>query len=376
MSPWVRTSEELTLLVGSLDGCEALAIDSESDSLHHHREKVCLLQVASDRGRAWLVDTLAVPDLSPLAPVLGDPRVRKVLHGADYDVTTLKRDFSFRFEGLFDTMIAARFLGRTEIGLQAVARAELGIELTKANQRDDWSRRPLSSAQEAYALADVRHLLELAGRLMEQLRALGRLAWVEEESEAVAALPAARQGSDPEAYARVKGASRLGRRGLAILRELVAWRESRAQASDVPPFKVLNNEVLLALAEKPPGSLQDLGRVRGVLPRFQAQASALLAAVDRGLTLPESELPSLRKAQRPSVPPAVKRRIDALRAWRAEEASRLAVDVSVVLPQRLLERVAEVAPRAAADLAAVEGLRRWRIDAFGPALVEAGRPRE
>ncbi|HLA78081.1 MAG TPA: ribonuclease D [Vicinamibacteria bacterium] len=371
MSPWIRTPEELQAFVLSLRGCRVLALDSESDSLHHHREKVCLIQITSDRDQARLIDPLALRDLSSLAPLLADPDVLKVLHGADYDVTTLKRDFGFRFANLFDTMIAARFLGLPEIGLQAMARTELEVSLSKTNQRDDWSRRPLSPAQEAYALADVHHLLALQARLADKLTTLGRLSWVQEECQAVADLPPARREADPDAYLRVKGASRLRPRNLAVLRELCGWREGRAAASDVPAFKILSSETLLALADNPPHDLEDLRRVRGILPRLQAQASAVLTAVQRALALPETDLPVIRKAPRPAVPEPVRRRIDALRAWRTAEATRLAVDVSVVLPQRLLERVAEAGPREAADLERVEGLRRWRIAAFGPAMVAA-----
>ncbi len=130
-TPWVRTPESLARLARSLEGCRAIGLDTESDSLYHHFEKVCLVQLATDRGEAFLVDTLAVRDLSPLAPAMADPALVKVLHGADYDVTTLKRDFGFAFASLFDTMIAARLLGRSEIGLAAVARDELGVTLTQ-----------------------------------------------------------------------------------------------------------------------------------------------------------------------------------------------------------------------------------------------------
>src|SRR5206468_9217643 len=139
----------------SLTGRAALALDTESDSLHHHVEKVCLVQLATDRGEAWLVDPLALRDLSPLGPVMADPGVVKVLHGADYDVSTLKRDFGFRFENIFDTMIAARLLGRKQVGLQAVVQEALGLTLAKEGQTADWSRRPLPPGQEAYAAADV-----------------------------------------------------------------------------------------------------------------------------------------------------------------------------------------------------------------------------
>ncbi|PYQ52611.1 MAG: hypothetical protein DMF78_10895 [Acidobacteria bacterium] len=183
MTRWIRTTAELSELAASLRGRRALALDTESDSLHHHREKVCLVQVGIEEG-GWLVDPLSGGSLSPLGPLLADPGMVKVLHGADYDVTTLKRDFGFAFAGLFDTMIAARFLGLPEIGLQALLRTEFGIALTKESQKDDWSRRPLTPTQEAYALADVTHLIALYERLAARLETAGRREWVREESAA------------------------------------------------------------------------------------------------------------------------------------------------------------------------------------------------
>jgi ribonuclease D len=357
MTNWVRTPEALARLAESLSGSAALALDTESDSLHHHVEKVCLVQLATDRGDACLVDPLALRDLSPLAPVMADPRVVKVLHGADYDVTTLKRDFGFRFAGLFDTMIAARFLGRPQIGLQALAQAELGVALSK-------------ETQERYALADVSHLLVLQARLAGELSQLGRLAWVEEESRAVAALEPARRGRDPEAYQRVKGMRRLSRRQQAVLREAHGWRETLAEATDVPAFKLLSSEALLEIAERAPRTAAELGKVRGLSPRVKSRGDELLAAIGRALDLPEADLPRLSPpAPRPVVSEAVRQRIDSLRAWRAKAAAGLAVDVSVVLPQRLLERLAHAAPRDVEALREIDGLRRWRVEAFGPELV-------
>jgi ribonuclease D len=354
-----------------LRGSRALALDSESDSLYHHFEKVCLLQIAAEGGEEWLVDTLVLKDLGALAPVLADPSVVKVLHGADYDVVTLKRDFGFAFDGLFDTMIAARFLGLPQIGLQALVHAELGVVLSKHAQTDDWSRRPLSPAQEAYARADVRHLLALYARLEARLRERGRLDRVIEECAAVAGLPPAHRRPDPEAYQRVKGARRLSRRALAVLRELHAWREGRAEATDVPPFRILGNEALLAMAEAPPRTVEDVGRMRGVSPRLRKHAPDLLNAVERALAVPEAQLPVVPAAPRPVVPEPVRRRVEALKAWRAQEAAREGLDVSVVLPQRLIDAVAEIAPRDLDGLSAVPGLRRWRVEAYGTGILAA-----
>jgi ribonuclease D len=368
MTAWVRSQEALASFLDPRPA--ALALDSESDSLHHHREKVCLIQIATGAA-SCLVDPLAFRDLAPLGDVTADPQVVKVLHGADYDVTTLKRDFGFHFVNLFDTMIAARFLGLPEVGLQALARKELGVSLSKESQKDDWSRRPLTPVQEAYALADVTHLLELHQRLVARLDSVGRLAWVLEECDAVAALEPARKGRDPEAWMRIKGVRRLSRRQQAAVRAAHAWREALAESTDIPAFKLLGSDTLVALAEKRPQTLSDLRGVKGVPPRVVAQGTALLAALEEAWRIPEDELPRLPAAPRPFVPDAVRKRVEVLKKWRAGEATRLGVDVSVVLPQRLLEPVAERPPRTPSDLDAIEGFRRWRVEAFGNEILAA-----
>lgn len=359
-------------MAAELRGGRTVALDSESDSLHHHREKVCLIQVAAEGGRTWLVDPLVLRDLAPLAPLIADPQVMKVFHGADYDVTTMKRDFGFAFAGLFDTMIAARFLGLPAVGLQAVAQSELGVALSKDSQKDDWSRRPLTPTQERYARDDVRHLHTLQARLAERLSELRRLAWVQEECDAVAALPPTRRKSEPDAWQKIKGIRQLPPRAREVVKHVVAWREAVAEETDVPAFRILNTESLFALAKNPPRDEAALRAVRAIWPRWRRYAPDLLAAVQQGVATPDSALSAIPSSPRPpQVAPETKKRIDALRAWRTKEAERLALDISIVLPQRLLERVAEANPRSAEALARIEGLRRWRVEALGVSMLAA-----
>jgi ribonuclease D len=370
--PWVRTADDVLRLADALRGTRALALDSESDSLHHHREKVCLIQLADDTGRTWLVDPLAVRDLAPLGPVIADARVQKVLHGADYDVTTLKRDFGFAFAGLFDTMIAARFIGLPAVGLQAVAQSELGIALSKDSQKDDWSRRPLTPTQERYAREDVRHLLSLQARLEAKLVELGRLPWVQEECDAVATLEPARRRHDGDAWQKLKGVRQLPARAREIARRVHGWRETVANDTDIPAFKILNTDTILALAKTPPRTEADLRAYRGIYPRFREHAPALLESIAQVLASEGRDwAPMTSTPKPPPVPPATKARIDALRAWRTAEGARLALDISIVLPQRLLERVAEADPRSLADLEQVDGLRHWRVEALGASMLAA-----
>lgn len=371
MTTWIRTRSALEELVRSFEGCRTLALDTESDSLYHHFDKVCLVQIATDRGDAVLVDSLAVKDLSPLGPALADPGIVKVLHGADYDVTTLKRDFGFSFAGLFDTMIAARYLGMPSIGLAAVAEAELGVTLSKANQKDDWSRRPLTPQQEAYALADVEHLCALREKLEARLVEKGRSAWVQEECRAVAALEPQARRKNPDAYLGVKGARRLRPRQLAALREVYAWREGRAEDTDRPAFKILGNDSMRTIAERRPKKGSDLFRIPGVTPRLRPYEKALLAAVRRAADLPESELPAFPRQPRPVLSTEVLQRVARLKEWRKAKAAELEVEIAVVLPQRLIDRLAAAGPRDEAGLKDVEGLRTWRIQAFGGELLQA-----
>ena len=368
---WIRTADELADLVDDLAPCRALGIDTEADSLHHYTEKVCLVQLTAHGGTSCLVDPLALRDLSPLAPIMADPSVLKVLHGGDNDIMSMRRDFGFSFRTLFDTSIAARLLGDTELGLQALVRNELGVELSKGSQKDDWSKRPLTPKQEMYALSDVAHLMALATRLTERLAAAGRTHWARGEFAALANLPAAEKRSGPDEFRRIKGSAKLSRRQQGVLREVYLWREARAAAADRPPFKIIGPEVVLALAERVPETLADVERVLASYPRQADQAEILFEAITRALALPESELPLREPAAPPPPNAAARRRSEALRAWRAEQATRSRLDPAIVMSQRVIERLALAGPRTLAELAAVDGVRQWRADDWGPALLAA-----
>src|SRR5512132_747492 len=231
---WIKTPAEMDALVASLKGAKALSIDTEADGLHHYPVKLCLVQVADDRGRGHLADPLALPTLAPLGPFFADPDVIKVLHAADNDLGYLKRLYGFSVSNLFDTAIAARFLGVTSLSLDGLLREFLGVDPGPSRQKDDWSRRPLSAAQETYALNDVLHLIPLREKLLEALRAKGRDLWVEEECATVAAMPAPERVIDPDAYMKLNGATDLDGRGPAVLHDhgkRSAGRAGRAEAA-------------------------------------------------------------------------------------------------------------------------------------------------
>src|SRR6266436_8385322 len=301
-SRWVETDADLAEISQRLRAPGEIALDTEGDSLHHYPERLSLIQLAVASGDVWLVDPLALGDLGSLASVFATPSVVTVLHAGDNDLVQLKRR-GFGFAALFDTSIAARFLGAKALGLDVLLETYLGVELPPSRQRDDWSRRPLSEAQRRYAESDVLHLFALKRRLTEELEGIGRLAWVEEECVALAAQPAVERVVDPNAFARLKGARDLPARNLAILRELHELREQLARTMDRPPFKILAEETLVRLAQTPPDDLAALALIPGCTPKVIGRwGEAVLAALARGRAMSEDGLPVLERSPRLRIP--------------------------------------------------------------------------
>jgi len=369
---WIQSAAGLAGLVRALTGAAEVAVDTEGDSLHHYPARLSLVQLAGPAGDAWLVDPLAVEDLRPLGRIFGDPATTTVLHAGDNDLVDLKRRHGLAFARIFDTSVAARFLGAPALGLDVLLTTYLAVDLPPSRQKDDWSERPLSESQLRYAVGDVEHLLPLKARLVEELTRIGRLSWVEEECAALAAQPVVERATDPAAFAGLKGARDLSPRGLAILRELYELRDTLARRLDRPPFKVFNDDALVRLALAAPSDREQLALVAGMTPRVVGRwGEDLLATIARGVALPESELPVLERRSRPNVPAAVRRRIETLRVWRGEATPRFGLEPGVLLPNRLIGTVAEAGPRDTEELARVEGFRRWRVEAFGSEILAA-----
>ncbi len=365
---WIDSTEALAFWAEDI-GAGPLAVDTEADSFHHYREKVCLVQLTAS-GRHALVDPLASIELAPLKAPLEDGTIRKLLHGADYDIRLLSRDFGLVVSGLGDTMIAARLLGEPAFGLAALLEKYLGVVLDKAHQRADWSKRPISDAMRAYAVEDTRHLEALTAILDERLEALGRTAWLREECARLEGVRwSDRRDDDPEPYRRTKGAKTLDRAGLAVLRELCSWRDGMARKRDKPLFRVLRDETLLALAKTPPSGISDLTRVPG-FPDYLLRSPSghdVLEAVRRGVSCPEAERPEIRVQSRERLQPEVETRVAFLRQQRDELARTLELDPSVLASRGVVE---DMAKRwvAGDDPWAVAELREWQAGLMRPAV--------
>jgi ribonuclease D len=257
----VADSAAFQALLAALRPEPVLALDTESNSFHVYRERVCLLQLSTP-GADYIVDPFAV-DVRPLGEILCDGR-ETVLHGADYDVRCLRREYGWRLPHLFDTMVAARRLGRPGLGLSALVEAKFGVRLSKAHQRSDWGRRPLTREQLAYASLDTQFLLPIADEFKAELASKGLTALAEQEFQRISEVVAREKVFDAEGWRRLKGARELDPAGQRVLRALWLAREARADAEDRPPFKVLGEPTMLEIARRRPAEPGALERIPGV----------------------------------------------------------------------------------------------------------------
>ncbi len=354
----ITSAPRLAEVAALLSRQTEIAVDMEMDSLHHYREKVCLVQV-STRQQSWLIDPLSLSTLEPLAAPLANPEIIVVMHGSDYDIRSLHRDYGIEVTNLFDTMIAARFLGITEFGLAALLKARFGIELDKKYQKADWSKRPLSREMCAYAAADTSDLLPLYDQFRAELEQRGRLVWLLEEGRAVCQARVTEK--DGPLFLYCKGAGKLRGHTLAVLEELLQMRDHQAELLDRPPFKVLSADTLIDIAENRPQTLYELSLFKGMTPgQLQRHGDGILAAIERGMATPESSLPRFPRTLKKEVLERVKERLKNLKAWRERCSRELGLDPGVLAPNWLLEAVADTESAAQEELETIPGMRDWQ----------------
>lgn len=362
---YITTDAALARLVRSLSRESIIAIDTESNSLYAYRERVCLIQI-STRTADYIIDPLMIVDLYPIAPILADPTIQKVFHAAEYDIVCLKRDYGFDFANIFDTMLAARICGHKSVGLNTLLNHYLGVQIDKSHQLDDWGQRPLVAESLLYAQADTHYLLELHDRLFEQLLQNGRLQEAQEKFFDLQELPPSQSNDfDPEGYWKLGIPHKLTRRQMAVLREVYLLREQIAEQRDQPPYKILQNKALVAIAQTSPRTLDALAKLPDVGDAFvRRYGRKLLASVERGLNLPAPKPPRKQRPDR-----VVMDRYAALHAWRKDRAIQRDVDSDVILPRHMLWVLAKNAPSNMQELEAIHGLGPWRLETYGAEIL-------
>ena len=367
---WISSLAQLKQIAARLSACPALAIDTESNGLHAYREQVCLIQI-SDGENDYLVDPLAIKDLTPLAPIFASAAIEKVFHACEYDILCMKRDFRFSFDHIFDTMVASRILGYNAVGLGSILETVFGLKLDKKYQQANWGIRPLSSDMLEYAHHDVHYLIPLRERLKTQLEEAGRLDLALEDFQRLCLVEAHQEPPNlTDMVWRAAGQQELTPTQAAILKELIETRESYARQRNIPSYKVLSNQHLVDVALHAPTTLLELAENCAVpASLIDRHGERMVGAVKRGL-----EAQPIRRPARQRPDPSYLERLEALRSWRKTTAQELKVESDVVLPRDIMENIAAKNPAAPDMLESIMAEIPWRRAAYGRAIFEKLNP--
>ncbi|WP_193210461.1 ribonuclease D [Luteolibacter marinus] len=329
----VRSHQELTSLLSRPQAGAVCAIDTEADSLHRYRESLCLVQYACEEENV-LIDPLEIEDLSPLGEFLSGRPVW--MHGADYDMTMLRRSFGTLPPAVFDTQIGARLLGVRKFGLANLVELYFGVVLSKSSQKADWGKRPLSPKMMDYALNDVRYLLPMGEEICRQLKEKGRYEWFVESCDAARAKVLERDDTKEDPW-RIQGSGRLDRAGLNFLKHLWEWRDSEAASWDRPSFMVVTNRQLIewsmALTQ---------GRRIDIPSHYRPdRRKRLTEALDAARALDSGAWPEKPRGLRRRRDSDFDARVAKLISQRDKKGEELDIDSSLIAPRSVLEAIAE-----------------------------------
>ena len=361
---WVDCRPLFDKMIRDLSAQPRISVDTESNSLHAYREQVCLVQFSTPITD-YILDPFVFNDLSALAPLFSSPEQEKIFHAAEYDLICLKRDFGFEFANLFDTMYAARVLGYTLVGLDNMLQEKMGIRVDKRHQKADWGARPLTPAQIDYARFDTHYLFQLRDHLEKELIEKDRLELAREDFARACKIDFPRERANGASWRRFSARKDVSLRELTILSELCNFRDHIAEKLDRPPFKVLDDETLLAIARGLPEKDVDLAGI-GLSPKqIRLWGNDILHATRRGA---EAPLVTREHIRRPA--DAVLRRLEKLKNWRKTKAKEMGVESDIVLPKVYLNVLAEVPPKTSPDLETLLADSPWRFRKFGAQILK------
>ncbi|HLG43086.1 MAG TPA: ribonuclease D [Planctomycetota bacterium] len=365
----VKDGKALERLVAQLRAAGRFSFDTEFMREGRYRPQLCLLQVAAPDGTSALVDPVEGLNLGPFADLLRDPAIVKVVHAGGQDFEIFFERSADVPRNVFDLQIAAAFVGiGDKIGYAPLVKAVLGEDLNKTETFTDWSQRPLTPEQIDYALEDVRPLLRLHDKLLADIRALGREAWVQEEMNLRYGDAAAYRADTSQLYRFVGGAERLDRAELAVLRELATWREQEAQATNRPRQHVVHDVALVEIARRVPKTVHALRSMRGVHPQLVARSGEeVLRRIRKGLKTPEADRPA--ELERHSKEPQEGTITDLLETFLRVRSPELKISPGVVASRRELAELVRASLAGKVEAADVPVLKGWRRELVGNDLL-------
>lgn len=360
---WVNTKQSLQIMLEDIASQNRVGVDTESNSLHAYREQVCLLQFSTSKAD-YLVDPLALNDLSPLAPIFANKDIEKIFHAAEYDLICLRRDFGFNFATIFDTMHASRVLGYTAVGLDKLLGEKFNIPMDKKHQKANWGTRPLPKEQIQYAMLDTHYLFALRDVLEKELIEKSMLGFAMEDFKR-ACVEVHKTRSNGETWERFSGRKDLSLRQLTILSQLCKWREKEAERLNRPPYKVVIDDVFIALVKNLPEKKVDLSAAGLSEKQIRLWGDAILKAIRQG-----AESPLVERKQVPVKQDAVLRRLEKIKAWRKKIGLELKVESDIILPKSYLAVLSENPPKSFDELSVLMKDSPARFEKFGSQILK------
>jgi len=361
---FIESEIELQQVCEDLLKEKTIGVDLEADSMHCFKEKICLIQIATDK-EAYLIDPFEIKAAPYFIRVLEDSGVMTVFHGSDFDIRSLDREYQARVKNLFDTEIACRFLGVRERGLGALLKKHFNVDANKKFQKEDWSKRPLTHDMIEYSVGDVTHLIRLQDILTRQLVEKGRLSWAKEEFEIQAGVRYEGNHSLP-LFTKFKGAGKMDNRTLAVLENLLEMRLSIAEKKDLPLFKVISNTSIQTMAFEKPAAIDRMIQMRALSPKQAGMYGHLCVdAIVRALNLPHKDLPSYPKMRRPKRDERAEARIERLKKMREKLSISMDMEPGLLLNNAAIEIIAVKNPGTGEELLKIDSIRHWQVEAMG-----------
>ncbi|MCK5101121.1 MAG: HRDC domain-containing protein [Desulfobacteraceae bacterium] len=366
---YIDSNEEFEKFYATLKSEKIIAVDLEADSMHHFKEKVCLIQIAGTKS-ACVLDPLRVNDFSKLKILMEDENIEKVFHGSDFDIRSLDREYKIRVNNLFDSEIACKFLGAKERGLAALLKKYFKVNQDKKFQKKDWSQRPLPDEMISYSIVDVLYLIELAQILKQKLNDKRRLEWAKEEF--LRQTQVRYEGNRSEYYfMKFKGAGKMDRKTLAVLESLLAMRVKIAEKRDLPLFKVLGAGEITQIAFTKPLTLNQLQTTRALSKRQQSMYGELcINAVNKALGLDEEKMPLYPKNNALRLNNIEHKRIKLLKKMREKKGEDLMLEQGFLINNALITKLAVKNPLTKEELGSIQQIRKWQIEALSDDILK------
>ncbi len=362
---YIDTQEALDSAMDRIESSPYLALDTESSSFYTYFNELCLLQF-SCKGMHGIVDPLAGLNLDRMGKAMENPDIEKIFHAAASDIVELKRDLGWKFQNVFDTFLACKYMGFEACSLSALAHHYCGVTLEKGEQKSNWKQRPLTRSQLDYAHLDTRYLAEIRDHMHPELKRMGlEREYYQEIEFQVATLSADVKEKDPNAFAKVNGVQKLSAPERGRFKAIYEIREEEAAAQNIAPFRLINNHEMIRMARNVPTSAGDFKRFKGH-PRFFARRSEdLLHALKDAQPIEKNRLPAP-----PVFEPGTEELFKSLKGWRTKVSDQRHLESGMILNNRVLKEIARQRPTSIDQLKSMELMTDWKAENYGPAILK------